>query len=1073
MRVFTYVPDIANSADIIDFIDKQLPETAFDVEHAADRGDLSVLLKTQDYDAVVVMADEPGVYTLLDDLMRRDLKGPVVCLYQNEKPTTLFNMYSRGVLVALPYRADMPAGTLSAAVKNAQRGFLGQSLVKDYGPLKIDFSKHMVTVNDIPVHFPKTELTILELLLSNPNRVKTKAQIMDSVYSVDTDVQEKIVDVFICKLRDKLDAAQSGLGGIIQTVWGRGYMFVPATELSNPYAKQFGDLQFDFMEQRVTIKGEPVDLTITEFMVLKTFAAKYPDPVSRAELVEQAGRFGREATEDTVERALYAIGRKLEAFGPEYKRLILPANGSGYLMNLSGIDEKAAKRIEQEIETLGPIKINRTLGIATFKNKPLDLGGRELDVLEAIVDTYPRTVTAAELAIVVYGGGGQVAALNAQLYGLRAKLREANDGVDPIVVKRGMGMRLELPVDKSLKKLEELRDVRTVGPWTIDKSRREIAYRDTVLSLNRQQLLLLEAMLDAYPKSLSRADVIRAVYDATDHADDKPVNSLFSQLKGVLTAQLGTYDGGIRKIDDAQFRIDLDINDMTPEHLEACEVTEIGAWAVNRTAHMVLFDGDPIAVTDTELSLMGHLTSAFPNMIATATLATDLFDGDQTRMNACMTNFRRKLREGHMITELPFVNKRGMGYVINADHRELAADKIEAFERVQFGPVEVNYSLGQLVVAGNTIEANPAELFALTQISRADMPLSAAAIAKLSQQTENPYTESTIRGAVINLKRKIGLEGVRDFIESRGGNYFLNAHRDTIVANSKITTVGDLRLNDTLEELTFMGKTIPLTPSEYALVKTMAANPRIPLTPEDLGKLSTDDGQKFSDATFNHAKNNLTRKLVDAGVPEHIAEIIRNKIRVGYYLACMEDQLDRSRLNGKRDTRVDGDDIIEAGALKINPITDTVTFHDEPLDKIQGKVVDLLALLVRRHGSVLLRTDIATHFFGDDCAENMAKTMPAISSLRHMLNRSVEGLGDSLIHDVGDVGYTLTLEPSDFRKAISAAGLAGSVPVPAAVIGTQAPKAPVFKAAVRPVAQPPAPQKPGKQKVSRKIRRAR
>ena len=74
----------------------------------------------------------------------------------------------------------------------------------------------------------RRETAIFELLWTRPGRVFTRSQIFDDLYSLlaGDGPEEKILDVYICKLRKKLN----GLGLSIETVWGAGYRLQKGVE---------------------------------------------------------------------------------------------------------------------------------------------------------------------------------------------------------------------------------------------------------------------------------------------------------------------------------------------------------------------------------------------------------------------------------------------------------------------------------------------------------------------------------------------------------------------------------------------------------------------------------------------------------------------------------------------------------------------------------------------------------------------------------------------------------------------------------------------------------------------------
>ncbi|MCO5082624.1 MAG: winged helix-turn-helix domain-containing protein [Rhizobiaceae bacterium] len=70
----------------------------------------------------------------------------------------------------------------------------------------------------------KQESEIFALLRAARGKIVTREQLLTGLYPIDADEAEiKIIDVFVCKLRAKLKP----LDVTVQTVWGRGYRFVP------------------------------------------------------------------------------------------------------------------------------------------------------------------------------------------------------------------------------------------------------------------------------------------------------------------------------------------------------------------------------------------------------------------------------------------------------------------------------------------------------------------------------------------------------------------------------------------------------------------------------------------------------------------------------------------------------------------------------------------------------------------------------------------------------------------------------------------------------------------------------
>jgi two-component system phosphate regulon response regulator PhoB len=89
------------------------------------------------------------------------------------------------------------------------------------GPLRLDPVTHRVTVNGRPVHVGPTEFRLLRFLLARPERVHSRAQLLDQVWGDQVYIEERTVDVHIRRLRLALEP--HGLDRLIETVRGSGY----------------------------------------------------------------------------------------------------------------------------------------------------------------------------------------------------------------------------------------------------------------------------------------------------------------------------------------------------------------------------------------------------------------------------------------------------------------------------------------------------------------------------------------------------------------------------------------------------------------------------------------------------------------------------------------------------------------------------------------------------------------------------------------------------------------------------------------------------------------------------------
>ncbi len=94
------------------------------------------------------------------------------------------------------------------------------------GRLRIDGAAHRVFAGDEPVAVGPTEYRLLHFFMTHPERVYSRAQLLDHVWGGSVYVEERTVDVHIRRLRKTLEP--HALDTMVQTVRGSGYRFSQA-----------------------------------------------------------------------------------------------------------------------------------------------------------------------------------------------------------------------------------------------------------------------------------------------------------------------------------------------------------------------------------------------------------------------------------------------------------------------------------------------------------------------------------------------------------------------------------------------------------------------------------------------------------------------------------------------------------------------------------------------------------------------------------------------------------------------------------------------------------------------------
>jgi two-component system response regulator PhoP len=123
--------------------------------------------------------------------------------------------------VTKPFRFEEVAARVAALLRRAA----GRATAAvEFGEIRIDFSARRVSRAGVVLELTSFEYNTLEYLASRPGSVVSKAELTDHLYEQDNDRDSNVIEVFIGRLRRKLDPGQTLQP--IETVRGAGYRFI-------------------------------------------------------------------------------------------------------------------------------------------------------------------------------------------------------------------------------------------------------------------------------------------------------------------------------------------------------------------------------------------------------------------------------------------------------------------------------------------------------------------------------------------------------------------------------------------------------------------------------------------------------------------------------------------------------------------------------------------------------------------------------------------------------------------------------------------------------------------------------
>ena len=220
MRVLLVEDDYAVSQNIEAMLKKEGM-----VVDATDLGEDGLdIAKIYDYDIIILdlMLPDMNGYEVLKNLRSAKINTPVLILSGLSEPDKKVKGLGYGAddYLTKPFDKAELLARIQAVVRRSKGH--SNSIIKT-GDVEIDLDTQTVTVKGKTLHLTGKEYGIMELLSLRKGATLNKDQFLNHLYGGIDEPELKIIDVFICKLRKKLEYASGGKN-YIETVWGRGYV---------------------------------------------------------------------------------------------------------------------------------------------------------------------------------------------------------------------------------------------------------------------------------------------------------------------------------------------------------------------------------------------------------------------------------------------------------------------------------------------------------------------------------------------------------------------------------------------------------------------------------------------------------------------------------------------------------------------------------------------------------------------------------------------------------------------------------------------------------------------------------
>jgi two-component system response regulator PhoP len=202
----------------------QLAEAGYAVEQAADGREGLYFAMEYPVDLAIIDLGLPEV-SGLDIIREAREKGktyPILILTARDRWQDKVDGLSAGAddYVVKPFHFEEVGARVHALLRRS--GGWASSLMTA-GPVVLDMARQEVTVDDSPVELTSFEYKIIEYLMLRAGQVISKTELTERLYDQDFERDSNVIEVFIGRLRKKLDPDNALKP--IETLRGRGYRF--------------------------------------------------------------------------------------------------------------------------------------------------------------------------------------------------------------------------------------------------------------------------------------------------------------------------------------------------------------------------------------------------------------------------------------------------------------------------------------------------------------------------------------------------------------------------------------------------------------------------------------------------------------------------------------------------------------------------------------------------------------------------------------------------------------------------------------------------------------------------------
>ncbi len=214
---------VEDEKKVASFIKKGLEEEYYAVDVALDGKEGLKLASSEEYDLFImdIMLPYMDGLAVVRELRNRGIATPVLMLTVKDSVNDKVEGLDAGAddYLTKPFAFEELLARIRALLRRSESA---KTTKLKAGDLVLDLQSHRVIRNNREIILTPKEYSILEYLMRNMNKVVSRTKLIEHVYDYHFDTETNIIDVYINKVRTKVDANSEK--PLIHTIRGVGYI---------------------------------------------------------------------------------------------------------------------------------------------------------------------------------------------------------------------------------------------------------------------------------------------------------------------------------------------------------------------------------------------------------------------------------------------------------------------------------------------------------------------------------------------------------------------------------------------------------------------------------------------------------------------------------------------------------------------------------------------------------------------------------------------------------------------------------------------------------------------------------